>query len=49
VIVDLQAQSDISEEFILSKSKNSPWLGHSLSGKIISTFMDGQISWQESE
>jgi len=48
-IVDLQAQSHITEEFILSKGKNTPWLDKSLSGKVLVTIMDGRITWRDSE
>lgn len=46
-IVDLQDESFITEEFILSKSKNTPWLNQTLASKIIYTIVDGNISWQE--
>lgn len=46
-IVDLNGQSTIDEDFILSKSKNTPWLGHTLSGRIKYTFADGRITFAD--
>lgn len=45
-IVDLNAKSFIDADFILSKSKNTPWLGHELQGKIMYTILDGHFSWK---
>lgn len=47
VIIDLNARSHISEDFILSKSKNSPWIGQTLSSRVVCTIVDGHISWQD--
>ncbi len=46
-IVDLNGESTIDEDFILSKSKNTPWLGHTLSGRIKYTFVDGRITFAD--
>ena len=46
VIADLSASIQITNETLLSKSKNTPWLNQEFMGKIISTFCDGKITWQ---
>ncbi|MCB5223565.1 MAG: dihydroorotase [Candidatus Cloacimonadaceae bacterium] len=48
-IIDLNAQTLFSPENILSKSKNSPWLGQSLSGRVRYTFLDGRITWEDAD
>ncbi len=45
-IIDLEASTTFTEESILSKSKNSPWLGQTLSGRVLCTFLEGRITWQ---
>ena len=47
-IVDLNGESTITEDFILSKSKNTPWLGHSFTSRIKYTFVDGKITFVDS-
>ncbi len=46
-IIDLEASTTFSVEAILSKGKNTPWLDQTLSGKVLYTFLDGRITWQE--
>lgn len=45
-IADLKAKITLSPESMLSKAKNTPWLGKTLQGKIITTICDGKITWQ---
>ncbi len=45
-IVDLDKESTFSPQNILSKSKNTPWLNHSLPGSILWTICNGSISYQ---
>lgn len=44
-IVDLNETIDIKLETILSKAKNSPFLGETLYGRIDKTICDGRITW----
>jgi len=44
-IIDLDGYITLEPDTILSKSKNSPWLGQTLSGKVTHTFCDGRITW----
>jgi dihydroorotase len=46
VIVDLKQKIRIDADSILSKSKNSPWLGEELQGKVVYTICDGRITFQ---
>lgn len=46
-IIDLEASTTFSEEKILSKGKNTPWLGRTLSGRVLYTFLEGRITWQD--
>ena len=46
VIVDLDADSSFEAEEIISKSKNSPWLGKRLRSKIIRTICAGRTTWE---
>lgn len=46
-IIDLEQQSHFSPENILSKSKNTPWLGQKLWAKVLFTFLDGRITWED--
>ncbi|MFO8144402.1 MAG: dihydroorotase [Candidatus Syntrophosphaera sp.] len=45
-IVDLEKSTTFDADTILSKSKNSPWVDQTLSGKVIYTFLDGRVTWQ---
>lgn len=45
-IADLKAKVVLEADTMLSKSKNTPWLGKPLQGKIITTICDGKITWQ---
>jgi len=44
-IVDLNGESTIDEDFILSKSKNTPWMGHTFSGRIKYAIVDGRTTF----
>lgn len=46
-VIDLEASTTFSPESILSKSKNTPWLDQTLSGRVLYTFLDGRVTWQE--
>ena len=46
-IIDLEAGTTFSAETILSKGKNTPWLDQTLSGRVLYTFLDGRITWQD--
>ncbi len=48
-IIDLDNQTLFSPENILSKSKNTPWLGQSLWGRVLYTFLDGRITWEDTD
>ena len=44
-LVDLAGETSFDVENILSKSKNTPWLGQTLNGKIILTLLEGRVTW----
>ncbi len=44
-IIDLEASTTFTEESILSKGKNTPWLGQTLSGKVLYTLLEGRVTW----
>lgn len=46
-IIDLERQSHFSPENIVSKSKNTPWLGQKLWAKVLFTFLDGRVTWED--
>lgn len=46
-IIDLNKETLFSPENILSKSKNTPWLNHSLPGRVMWTICNGNISYQD--
>lgn len=46
-IVDLNASTCFEAENILSKSKNTPWLGKTLRGRIVRTLMEGRVTWRD--
>ncbi len=46
-IIDLKQESLFTQESILSKSKNSPWLNQSFPGKVLYTICNGNITYQE--
>lgn len=48
-IIDLEGQTAFTKENILSKSKNSPWLGQSFSSRVKYTIVDGRITYQDEE
>ncbi len=45
-LIDLNQDTVVEAETILSKSKNSPWLGQTLSSKVMMTMLEGKITWQ---
>ncbi|MBW6513413.1 MAG: dihydroorotase [Candidatus Syntrophosphaera sp.] len=45
-IIDLEQNTSYKPENILSKSKNTPWLGQTLSGRVLYTFLEGRVTWQ---
>jgi len=45
VLVDLNESIEINIDTILSKSKNSPFLGCKLQGRVDMTFCEGKITW----
>jgi len=45
-IADLKGKVTLTTDNMLSKAKNTPWLGKPLQGKIITTICDGKITWQ---
>ncbi len=46
-IVDLNGETTIDEDFIFSKSKNTPWMGHTFSGRIKYTIVDGRTTFAD--
>jgi len=46
-IIDLKNEFVFNEESIMSKSKNSPWLGQKFYGKIIRTIVNGKTKYME--
>lgn len=47
VVIDLDKEYLIDEEFFKSKSKNSPYLGKKVFGKIIKTYYKGEVVYEE--
>ncbi len=45
-IIDLNQSTTFDADNILSKSKNTPWLNQTLSGKVIWTLLEGKVTWQ---
>jgi dihydroorotase len=45
-IIDLEKETHFSPQNILSKSKNSPWLNHSLPGSVLWTICNGSVTYQ---
>ena len=46
VLLDLNASTVVDPDSILSKSKNSPWLGTELKSKIVRTICGGRTTWE---
>ncbi|MBP7309859.1 MAG: dihydroorotase [Candidatus Cloacimonetes bacterium] len=46
-IIDLNKESLFTQETILSKSKNSPWLNQSFPGRVLWTICNGNITYQD--
>lgn len=47
VLVDLHRQWVVSEEDTVSKSKNSPFMGWTLTGRVVTTICGGKVAYQE--
>ncbi len=47
VLVDLHRQWVVSEEDTVSKSKNSPFMGWTLPGRVVTTICGGKVAYQE--
>lgn len=48
-IVDINARYNFTEDMILSKSKNSPFIGRELKGKVIMTVVNGKIVYRQEQ
>lgn len=46
VIADLNDEVEFTSDTMLSRSKNTPYLGKKLCGKITKTFCKGKVSWE---
>ncbi len=46
VIVDTNQKIRIDTDSLLSKSKNSPWLGEELQGKVVCTLCEGHVTYR---
>ena len=46
-IIDPEKKFIFTEESILSKSKNSPFIGWELQGKAVLTILEGRITWRQ--
>lgn len=47
VLTDLDSVYELKSDNLHSKSKNSPYLGKQLHGKIVATFVGGQCKWSD--
>lgn len=47
VIIDTNKQWSVNRNALNSKSKNTPWHGTNLTGKVIATLMGGKITYKE--
>ncbi|MCD4828291.1 MAG: dihydroorotase [Candidatus Cloacimonetes bacterium] len=45
IMVDLDGEVSITPDAMLSKSKNTPFLGRSFKGRVLKTWCDGRITW----
>lgn len=45
ILADLGSEIEISVDTLVSKAKNTPFIGKTLNGKIIMTLCDGNITW----
>jgi dihydroorotase len=45
MLSDINAERILREEDLHSKSKNSPFIGKKLYGKVVATFVDGDLRW----
>ncbi|MCL2064892.1 MAG: dihydroorotase [Candidatus Cloacimonetes bacterium] len=46
VVIDLNGETEITKEKMLSKSKNTPYINKTLKSKILYTICDGKITYQ---
>ena len=44
-IVDLKGKIVLDADTMFSKARNTPWLGKTLQGRIITTICDGKVTW----
>jgi dihydroorotase len=45
-IADLKGKVKLTNDNMLSKAKNTPWLDKPLQGKIVTTICEGKVTWQ---
>ena len=45
MLSSIEEKYELDVSGLLSKSKNSPFLGHELKGRVVSTFVGGQCKW----
>lgn len=48
-VVDMKREKNIDNDFFISKSNNSPFIGRRLKGFSVLTFYQGKIVWQDAE
>ncbi len=46
-IADLNAEQEITTDNMLSKSKNTPFIGQTFKGQIVMTLCEGRITWEK--
>ena len=46
-VTDMNAEYMLSEQSLVSKGKNSPFIGHTLRGRVTHTFVDGELKYTE--
>lgn len=47
IIIDIQNEWTVTEEDTVSKSKNTPFLGWKLKGRVVQTICNGKTTWSE--
>ncbi|NIO16281.1 MAG: dihydroorotase, partial [Deltaproteobacteria bacterium] len=48
-IVDLNARYTFTEDMILSRSRNSPFIGRKMRGKVKMTVVNGKVVYRDSQ
>ncbi|MBN2406591.1 MAG: dihydroorotase [Elusimicrobia bacterium] len=48
-VIDLNKKIDVGDDFFLSRSKNSPFIGKTLKGFPVLTIYNGRIAWHDKE